>query len=150
GRGNIRYSPNIAGAPEADAAFQAYPKAAGWPQDLKAICQARQQSIAKTVDRLSRLLDDPAQDQRNASSTDPAQMLYVLGQLGAYQGHMDEMIRRWEGAYKNVPKENTETALQLEEALGVAYLHKSEMENGVYTKPGERCTIPPAKNGAYE
>jgi tetratricopeptide (TPR) repeat protein len=149
GRGSVQYSPNIAGAPEADAAFQAYPKDAGWEQDLRAICQARQQSLAKTVDRLSRLLDDTSATPSDRSPADSSQMMYVLGELEAYQGNMDEMISRWEKTYKAIPPDRTDARLPLEEALGVAYLHKSEIENHVYKTPGERCIFPPRHSAAY-
>jgi hypothetical protein len=150
GRGSVKYSPNLAGAPEADAAFQAFPKPPGWEQDLHAICQARQQSLARTVERLTRLLDDPPAESSTRSPADASQMMYVLGELQAYQGNMDEMIRRWEKSYLALPPGRPDAALPLEEALGVAYLHKSEMENGVYKTPGDRCIFPPRQNLAYE
>ncbi len=150
GRGSVRYTPNVAGAPEADAALQAYPKGPGWEQDLHAICEARRQSISRTIDRLGGILDDFARERPNANPGDSMQMLYVLGQLEAYQGNMDEMIRRWEDAYRKVADQGPNAALPLEEALGVAYLHKAEMENGVYKHPGDRCIFPPRENSVYE
>src|SRR5439155_838978 len=39
---------------------------------------------------------------------------------------------------------------QLTEALGVAYLHKSEMANDVYRNPVDRCTFPPRANLCYQ
>jgi hypothetical protein len=150
GQGSVRYTPNVAGAPEADAALQAYPKQPGFEQDLRAICQARQQSVTRTVDRLGRLLDDAEQGQSERSPGELLQMRYVLGELEAYLGNMDEMIRRWEKAYRSIPADHPEAALPLEEALGIAYLHKSEMENGVYDTPGDRCIFPPRQNVAYD
>lgn len=150
GRGSVKYSPNIAGAPEADAAFQAFPKQPGWEQDLRAICEARKQSLSRTVDRLSRLLDEAPQVEPETGVPDAAQMMYVLGELEAYQGNMDEMIARWEKAYQAVPPDRHDAKLPLEESLGVAYLHKSEMENGAYKTPGDRCLFPPRTNAAYE
>jgi hypothetical protein len=38
----------------------------------------------------------------------------------------------------------------LEAVLGVAYLHKSEMENGVYRDPGDRCIFPPRPGRKYD
>jgi hypothetical protein len=37
----------------------------------------------------------------------------------------------------------------MEETLGIAYLHKSEMENGEYRNPGDRCLFPPQPGAAY-
>jgi hypothetical protein len=39
---------------------------------------------------------------------------------------------------------------ELEEVLGTAYLHKAEMDNDVYRKPGERCLFPPRKIFRYQ
>ena len=77
-------------------------------------------------------------------------MRYVLGELEAYLGNMDQMILRWEKAYHSLPAEHPEAGLPLEEALGIAYLHKSEMENGVYKNPGDRCIFPPRPDLAYD
>ena len=57
GRGNVRYSANVGGAPEADAAFNAFPKPEGWQRDLKAICEARKQSLAANIDRLEQQIN---------------------------------------------------------------------------------------------
>ena len=38
---------------------------------------------------------------------------------------------------------------ELDEVLGTAYLHKSEMENGVYKTGGERCLFPPRNPVRY-
>ena len=39
---------------------------------------------------------------------------------------------------------------ELEEVLGIAYLHKSEMENDVYRHPGDRCIFPPRPGVCYQ
>jgi len=140
GRGSIRYSANVGGAPEADLALQAFPKSPGWEQDLPAICSARQQSLAGTIERLHGWLD-PAS--ASAAPADPGMLMFVLGQLEGYQGHMDEMLQPWEYMYRATAADQPDGVLQAEEALGVVYLHKAEMENGVYTKPGDRCNFPP-------
>src|SRR5208282_3213667 len=37
---------------------------------------------------------------------------------------------------------------QIEEVLGDVYLHKAEMDNNVYSAPGDRCIFPPQSNGS--
>src|SRR4029078_10969578 len=37
----------------------------------------------------------------------------------------------------------------MEETLGVAYLHKAGMDNGVFIRPGELCLFPPRGAVAY-
>ena len=145
GRGSIRYSANVGGAPEADSALQAFPKFPGWEQDLHAICSARQQSLAGTIERLHGWLD-PA-----TTSTPPADagmLMFVLGQLEGDQGYMDAMLQPWEYMYRITAGDQAEGVLQAEEALGVVYLHKAEMENGIYSKPGDRCNFPPEPGAA--
>jgi hypothetical protein len=150
GRGSVRYSPNISGAAEADAAFQAFPKPPHWEQDLAQMCAARQQSLAGTVEWLRGWVD-PASS--NGAGTpppaNPLELQYDLGQLEAYQGHMDAAIKTWEKTYKTGIGDQPDAALQLEEELGAAYLHKSEMENGAYTSSGDTCNFPPPRRSAY-
>ena len=146
GRGSIRYSANIGGAPEADSALQAFPKIPGWEQDLRAICSARQRSLAGTVERLRAWLD-PAST--STPPADPAMLMFVLGQLEGYQGHMDGIIQPWEELYHSASADQPGAAEQAEEALGVVYLHKAEMENGIYTNPGDRCNFPPEPGVSY-
>ena len=37
----------------------------------------------------------------------------------------------------------------LDEALGIAYLHKAEMDSGVYRSPGDLCLFPMPHGRAY-
>lgn len=147
-RGNVRYSANVGGAPEADAAFQAYPKPEGWEQDLRAICQARQESLTKNTERLESFVSSGGQTP-NGQPVDLMQVRYVLGQLLAYQGKMDKVVALWEDTYRIVAAQMPQGTDQLEEALGAAYLHKSEMDNDVYRKPGERCIFPPRQSARF-
>src|SRR5262249_22260542 len=39
---------------------------------------------------------------------------------------------------------------ELREVLGTAYLHKSEMENDAFRKPGDRCLIPSRQSFNYK
>jgi hypothetical protein len=38
----------------------------------------------------------------------------------------------------------------MDEAMGIAYLHKSEMENDIYHAPGDRCLMPMHPSSAYK
>jgi len=151
GRGGLRYSAAIGGVSEADAAMQVFPKPSGWGQDLHQICTARQQSLAGAAERLQSWLD-PAGSNGGGSPppADPAELLYDLAQLEAYEGHMDAAIKSWEEVYNGGLRDKGDATLQLQEALGVAYLHKSEMENGAYTSAGDGCSFPPPRRIAYQ
>jgi len=149
GRGAIQYPADVAGQVLADMLFQKFPKPAGWEQDLQHVCAVRKQSLAQGIKALEDVLADSAQMARK-SSFDAIQTHYGLAQLEAYQGNMDAAIRQWEQAYKLAAADVPGGVPQLTEALGVAYLHKSELQNGVYREPGERCTFPPRANLCYQ
>jgi hypothetical protein len=94
-------------------------------------------------DRLEKneLLD--ARGQTPGSALDRIEAHYGLANLYAYQGTMDKAVTQWESAYQIATTQLTGAMPELEEVLGVAYLHKSEMENDVYRHPGDRCIFPP-------
>lgn len=148
GKGAIQYPADVAGQVLADMLFQKYPKPAGWEQDLQEVCEVRKRSLADGIEALRKLLNDPA---RMATETpfDAIQTHYGLAQLEAYRGDMDTAVQQWEAAYKIASAKVPAGIPQLTEVLGVAYLHKSEMENGAYTNPGDRCLFPPQKPSCY-
>ena len=150
GKGAIRYPADVAGQVIADMLFQKFPKPASWQQDLAAICNARKQSLAQGIARLEELF---APENRKRLETMTAfnviQSHYALAQLHAYQGNMDKAIEKWEAAYKIAQSELPAGVPQLTDVLGVAYLHKSEIENDIFHRPGERCLFPPRNAEPY-
>jgi tetratricopeptide (TPR) repeat protein len=148
--GTIRYAPNVGGKGEADLAFRNFAKPEGWSQDLHALCQIRQQSLASVTDYIQKSLD-PANPEGVSSGRpiDIIQMHYALANVYAYQGKMDEAISEWQTAFQVAASQVTGAIPELEEVLGIAYLHKSEMDNDVYRHPGERCIFPPRSNESY-
>jgi hypothetical protein len=67
----------------------------------------------------------------------------------AYQGEMDKAIDEWLAAYQVASSQLNGAMPELEEVLGIAYLHKSEMDNDVYRHPGDQCVFPPRVNQSY-
>jgi tetratricopeptide (TPR) repeat protein len=150
-KGNIRYPADVAGQVIADMAFQKYPKPTGWEQDLSAVCKARKESLSALESRLKqRLYAANAQLLSAEKPTDLIQEHYALAQLEAYQGNMEKAVTEWEAAYQIAAANVPAGVLQLEAVLGVVYLHKSEMENGVYRDPDDKCIFPPAPGRPYE
>jgi tetratricopeptide (TPR) repeat protein len=144
--GSVRYALNVGGLNDADAVFNAFPKPVGWQQDLHAICEARKQSLAAATGQL---------EKRSAAADAELHPYDVLGehhslaQLHAYQGNMDKAIEEWQAAYQ-IAKDAVPAAIpKFLEALGIAYLHKSEMENDAYRNPGDRCILPPRSSTKY-
>jgi len=148
--GAIRYAPNVGGKGEADLAFRNFSKPEGWSQDLHALCQIRQQSMAAVIDVVKKSLDPGNPDGvTHNRPLDIIQMRYALANLYSYQGDMDDAIEQWQAAYQLAASQLTGAMPELEEVLGIAYLHKSEMDNDVYRHPGDQCIFPPRSNQSY-
>ncbi len=147
----IRYQQPVGGKGEADLGFRSFPKPEGWSQDLQLLCKIRQQSLDAVIG-IARENLDPNNPQGSTSRPplDRIQMHYALANLYAYKGEMDPAIQQWLQAYQIAQTELPAAMPDLEEALGIAYLHKSEMDNDVYRHPGDRCIFPPRKSVAYE
>jgi len=149
GKGAIQFPADVAGQVLTDMLFQKFPKPSGWEQDLQEVCAVRKQSLAEGIKSLEKTLAD-ATKMAAASPYDVIQTHYGLAQLEAYQGHMDAAIREWEAAY-GIAATNVPGGIpQLTEVLGVAYLHRSEMENEVYHNPLDRCSFPPRASFCYQ
>lgn len=148
--GNIKYTPNVSGIGEAESALFRSPKPEGWSQDLRMICETRKQTLANATQRLEELLS-PVNSAALAGQAplDVTQEYYALGELYAYPGKMDRAIEQYLKGYELAKAKAPEVAPQFEEELGVAYLHKSEMENEVYEKPGDRCLMPMRPDTAF-
>ena len=148
--GIIRYAPNVGGKNEADLAFRSLPKPEGWNQDLRGLCEIRRKSLSTMIDRLEKneLLDTKGQGP--GSALDRIEAHYALANLYAYRGAMDKAVAQWESAYQIATTQMTGAMPELEEVMGIAYLHKSEMENDVYRHPGDRCIFPPRPGVCYQ
>ena len=148
--GTIRYAPNVGGKGEADLAFRNFPKPDGWNQNLHLMCDIRKQSLSSVIDTVLKSLD-PANPDGVAHSRplDQIQMHYALANLYAYEGEMDKSIEQWQTAYEIAIAQLPGAMPELEEVLGIAYLHKSEMDNDIYRHPGDQCIFPPPVNRSF-
>jgi tetratricopeptide (TPR) repeat protein len=139
----------ISGFGEADTIFRDFPKAEGWEQDLLQICAIRQVSLPVTLDRLDKALDPKSPESLRAEPLDLMQAHSASAELHAFQGEMEKAIEQWNVA-KQIARTDVPDALpMMAETLGVAYFHKSEMENGEYRVPGDRCIFPPRPAAPY-
>ncbi len=150
--GAIRQGPSIGGFTESISVFQKFQKPEGWNRDLKQSCSLRNQSYEYAIDRLTRLL--VAAEAGNSGTYSPNEIMKLhayRGQLYSFEGKMAEAIKDLKTAYALAQKAAPDQAPQYEEDLGGAYLHLSEMENGVYSKTSEAGIFPPANHKAsYE
>lgn len=143
--GDLRLGPSIGGFSESIVVFKQFPKPDGWDHDLQQSCDLRNQSWNYAVDRMTKIL--ASAESGTASNFAPAEIMKLhayRGQLYSFAGKMDEAIRDIKTAYQLAQTAAPSLAPQFEEDLGALYLHLSEMENGVYTRPGDWGLVPPA------
>ena len=139
----------VSGFGEAMTVYKEFPKSDGWNRDLHQICGISQVSVPITLDRLDKALIPGSPQTMRAAPLDLMQAHYASAGLHAYQGEMQKAMQQWLAANR-IAKTSVPKALpMMEETLGVAYLHKSEMENDEYRNPGDRCLFPPQPGVAY-
>ena len=143
--GAVRITLPVAGLNEADAVFLGVAKPDGWNTDLRGICETRTRSLSTILQRL----DETPQTAADESPLDAMQGQYAWAQLHGYLGHMDKAIERWLAAQQIVEAKVPDAVAMMLETLGIAYFHKSAMDNGVFSKPGELCLFPPRGNVTY-
>jgi hypothetical protein len=144
--GAVQPTVSVDGFAEANTILQEAPKASDdWNMHPQQICEARRQSMTEMIASLTELVASmkaagasPAPDPIDVIQAD-----VILGQIHAYDGRMAETIARFEQAYPGAARSFPEALPQLEEMLGVAHLHKAEMDNGAYRVPGDRCLLSP-------
>jgi hypothetical protein len=142
--GSVKYTFQLGGFAEVESDIANFSKPVGWNRDLREICEIRKQSISAERKSLEKFLS-PENEPARASHPPEDQFYahYSLGELGSYDGKMDAAIEQYKKAAviaaSSLPPQ---AALGMDEGLGIAYLHKSEMENDVYRAPGDRCLLP--------
>ncbi len=148
--GVVRFGIKVAGDVEENAAFADYPKEEGWNRDLRAVCSIRKDAHAAAVDQLNAMM---AQAQAApAGKYSPIDMMQghgALSQLNAFVGDMDQSIQHAKAAYQIAVTSVPDAVPYLAETVGALYLHKSEMENGVYRDSGDQDFFPPLRPGAH-
>jgi hypothetical protein len=140
---SVKYVIDVSGIVEAEAILRAFQKPGNWNQDPRAICQARRESLASSQASLEDFLS-PGKESVRASRppVDVMQAHFALAQLHAYHGRMDAALGQYRQAYETARAGVPAAASRMEEAVGVAYLHKSGMENGARSAPGDLCLFP--------
>jgi tetratricopeptide (TPR) repeat protein len=148
--GSVKYVFNVSGLPEVEAGIKKFPKDARWNQDPRQVCEVRKESITAEKDSLEDFLSPTSQKLR--ASFRPIDILnahFSLAELHSYEGDMGPAIEQFLEAYRIALSAVPAGLLPMSEAVGIAYLHKSEMENDVYRAPGERCLQPMKPSSAY-
>ncbi len=96
--------------------------------------------IPVLADNVQKLLASP--EAANFTPAEQMQYHYAAAVLASYKGRMDQAIDEWQKCLSIVQADLPTAVPTIEEVLGSAYLHRSEMKNGLYTDPGDRCIFP--------
>ena len=146
--GSVKYSVTVSGQSEAQLPLREISQDPTWDPTPKAVCEVMRSYSQKEA--LEKFLS-PGDDEL-AASRGPLTVMDAyssLASINAYIGNMDKAIEEYEMAQRIAESHNPDTAFQLDEILGIAYLHKSEMENDAFRKPGDRCLWPMLPSSRY-
>ena len=150
-RGSVKEVLWVSGMNEAEEALRRYPKPEVWELSPRKTCEARHASLAGSIRHFEELLAPTNQvEVSSRRPSDEVLMHYFLADLYSYEGRMDWSLSEFEKAYQLAKTGFPAMLPQMEETLGIVYLHKSEMENDVYREPGGRCLFPIRPGNAYE
>ncbi|HKE87664.1 MAG TPA: FG-GAP-like repeat-containing protein [Vicinamibacterales bacterium] len=140
--GSVRATVSVDGFGEANTALNSLQKPDDWNQNPRTICELRQQSVNNVKAALARRLGpDIADTRRQFSPQDVMEAYLAYGQLLAYDGEMSAAIAQFEQAYRIAQSDQPASIPDLLQSLGVAHMHKAEMDNGLYRSPGDRCLL---------
>ena len=142
--GAVHVGIDVAGDQEENALFRQYPKPDGWNRNLQEVCALRKEVHAAAVQHMSTILAAAEGAPGQFTPTDLIQGHGTLSQLHAFVGDMDEAIAQAKAAYDIAVASVPEEVPNLAETVGALYLHKAEMENGVYRDSGTIDLFPPA------
>ena len=120
GAGAVRPTLGPSGFTEALLAVGRFPKPDGWNHDLHQACEVRRQAVGAALNQSEAYLARPALE-----TSIVFYLNSVLALLHSYRGDMGEAIGYWEPAYRLALAKLPEQAAQLEESLGVSYLHRA-------------------------
>jgi tetratricopeptide (TPR) repeat protein len=140
--GGVKATISVDGLVEVQTALNSLEKPADWNQDPRMICESRRQAIDRVKTALSRNLAPEAANLRaDFTPFDIIEGHVSLAQLHAYPGDMELAVKEYEQAYRLALSDSPASLLDLDQAIGAAYVHKAEMDNGLYTEPGDRCLL---------
>ena len=147
--GSVKYVLAVDGLSEAELPLVHIAQQPGWNPVPQAVCSVRRTLVYR--DGLAKHLSP--ENKAELDAMPPLDLLheyYTLGELYAFEGSMDRAIAEYKQAMQVATSRVSEAETQLNEALGIAYLHKSEMENDVYRKPGDKCVLPMRPANKYK
>ena len=99
----------------------------GWDLDARVLCEGRTKALANSRASVQKFL---AEDPNGlVDPLDVVQLYFSLGQLYAYDGQMEAAVTWFEQGLRVAQTRFPASVPQMEQALGVARLHKAHMDN---------------------
>jgi hypothetical protein len=140
--GSVRPSISVDGFSEANTALNTMDKPADWEQNPRTICELRLKAVSNVRAALrQRLGPGLAETRAQFSPQDVMEAHVALAQLLAYDGEMADAITQFDAARRLAESDTPAAVFDMIQSLGVAHLHKAEMDNGLYRTPGDRCLL---------
>jgi tetratricopeptide (TPR) repeat protein len=133
--GTVKYVADVSGYVETVLALRNVKMTTEDSQDLAKLCNMRRQLVASAQKLVQEALSTHGAD--SIAPIDRAQAYVLQSQLHAFHGDMAPAIAALQQASKIADAQVPALRLQLNEALGVAHLHKAEQDNGVYERSSE-------------
>ena len=146
---NVKFTLSVDGFSEAGTALNNLEKPADWNQSSRLICEYRQQAVDRVNTALSKVLASEAQSVRPTYT--PLEVIeghVSLGQLAAYTGDMARTVTEFEQAHRLAERDNPAALPDLEQMLAIASVHKAEIDDGIYSAPGDRCLLSTKGSGS--
>ncbi len=148
--GSVKYVLEVGGFGVSSALLLQHDKPAGWNLDPATICRFRKESLAAAEGGIERDVAGASAPDSGIPRFEVMQWHFLLGQLNAYQGKMDRVIEQFEQAFAVAMRDAPAGVGQMQEALGVAHLHKAELDNGVQHGSSHRCLLSAAPDRPLE
>jgi hypothetical protein len=145
--GAVKYVYDLSGYVETVLSLRQVSLPSGAFDNLATLCQVRRDLVASA----QRLVEEAVSSASRLAAMPPidrAQAYVLQAQLHAFRGDMTPAIRALERAHAVASTDVPDLRLQLTEALGIAHLHKAEIDNGLHARPGDRCLLASAGTAA--
>ena len=139
GTGSVKYVYDLSGYAETVLSLRQVTLGPEDSRDLATLCRVRKQLVASTQSLVQKALATAATSPM--PPIDHAQAFTLQGQLHAFLGNMAPAIASLEQARQIAATQIPDLRLQLDEALGIAHLHKAEIDNEIYHRPDDRCLL---------
>jgi hypothetical protein len=139
---SVKYVYDLSGYVESVLALRNVALAPDDRGNLAKLCDIRRGLVATLQSKVDEALA-PGGPAMTATPLDRAQTYTLKAQLHAFRGEMTAAIAALEQAQRIAQAEVPDLQLQLDEALGIAHMHKAEQDNGLYRQSSELDLLPP-------